>query len=385
MKAAIVAIGYNRAQSMQRLLSSIGRAKYYQNDITLIISIDYHPDNSDVIEVANSFTWEYGEKIVNVHKTRLGLREHVLECGDLSQMYDCLIVLEDDLVVAEDFYNYATAAQERYKDDDRIAGVSLYGSEWNDFSLNLFKPLQSPYDIYFRQACESWGQSWTKKQWTRFRKWLERNPVLIPSSEMPSEIYAWPETSWGKYFFEFVVSEDLYLVYPYRARSTCFSDVGQHTTRKMNQGQVCLLNGLPQTYYFPQFDEGVHYDIFFESKDLQKYLDIYTNGEKCRIDLYGRHSEGRERFLLSTVSKPYSIIHSYGLEMRPPETNVIMNIEGEDIFLYDTNIKAKSPKAKAKMDDYELNGYRNKYILFQYCFEHIILGIIYKIKRLFHL
>ncbi len=49
-----------------------------------------------------------------------------LQCGDLTEKYDAVVVLEDDLVVAEGFMQYVVAAVEAYKNNDEIAGISLY-------------------------------------------------------------------------------------------------------------------------------------------------------------------------------------------------------------------------------------------------------------------
>ena len=156
IKPAIVVVAYNRAKSMQRLLDSIACAEYPYKGITLIISIDYHPQNGDVLKAANDYVWPYGEKIVRTHEKRMGLKAHVLECGNYSDEYGCIIMLEDDLVAAPDFYHYTIATQEYYKNDSRVAGVALYCNEWNNFSFMAFRPLRTPFDAYFRQTCESW-------------------------------------------------------------------------------------------------------------------------------------------------------------------------------------------------------------------------------------
>ena len=378
MRPAIVVVAYNRAFSLSRLLSSIARAKYPSNDIPLIISIDNHPTNQDVISLAEAFRWEYGEKRVATHSQRLGLRPHVLECGDYSKEFGCVIILEDDLAVAEDFYYYAVAAQNYYQDNDHIAGVALYRQEWNDFAGNVFRPILTEYSVFFRQSCESWGQSWTEKQWKGFRNWLENNPVLIPNDKLPKEVYGWPETSWGKYFCAYVVENGLYFVFPYIARSTCFSEVGQHTGTKTLENQVCLMTGVQKNFIFPEIDQGVHYDIFFENMDLQDHIKQWTNGEPCRINLYGKHSEGDERFVLTTKWMPYRVIHSFALELRPPEYNVIRNVEGEGIFLYDLKqpVRCKNKDNELYiMDQYDLSGFANKPVIL-YLAKNLIKKVI---------
>ena len=361
-KPAIVVIAYNRAESLKRLLDSLANADYPEKDISLIISIDYHPNNRDVIDVANEFEWVNGIKIVQTHDEKKGLRQHVLECGDYVFDYQAIIMLEDDLVVSRDYYYFAQAAQNFYTDENNIGGVSLYSNELNNFSRHVFRPLRTQYDVYFRQVCESWGQSWTERQWKGFREWLNKNITIGYGTDMPQEIYNWPETSWGKYFSKYVVESNLFLVIPYIARSTCFSEVGQHTNSKDVSNQVCLQNGIPEKYVFPDFSKGVHYDIFFENMDLQPYLYEWCGEEKCRIDINGLHPNGNERYTLSTLSKPYKIVHGFALEMKPPEQNIIFNIQGKDILLYDTTEHARAPQIKFEMNDYDLSVYRKKEI-----------------------
>ena len=52
-KPAIVVVAYRRLYALERLLNSIDRAYYEEDDIELIISIDYHDENHDVINYAN--------------------------------------------------------------------------------------------------------------------------------------------------------------------------------------------------------------------------------------------------------------------------------------------------------------------------------------------
>ncbi|NMD70181.1 hypothetical protein HHO41_07745 [Bacillus sp. DNRA2] len=92
---AIVVVAYNRVNSLSRLLTSLKRANYFGLHTPLIISID-KSQNKDVAICANNFEWPFGEKHVIEHPNRLGLRNHVLFCGNLSRDYDAVVVLEDD-------------------------------------------------------------------------------------------------------------------------------------------------------------------------------------------------------------------------------------------------------------------------------------------------
>lgn len=371
---AIVIVAYNRLPPVKRLLESILRAKYPGTNVSLIISIDHHPDNQDIIDYAKSFDWPYGDKEVHTHEKRMGLRPHVLECGDNALKYGSVIVLEDDVVVAEDYYLYTIAALEKYYSDNRIAGISLYCNEWNNFAGCTFRPMKSPFSTYFRQVCESWGECWSAGQWKAFREWLDDDPVLVPDNDLPAEVYRWPETSWGKYFTKFVVEKNRFLVVPYDARSTCFCEVGQHTAERDLTTQVCLMSGVPDRYIFPEFEDGVHYDLFFENLDVRAYLKQRTGGEDVRMDINGIHSEGKERYLLSSKQLPYKVICGFSLDMRPPEMNILHNIEGKDLLLYDTSNSAECIPKGMGMLEYDLSGYGT----------NTMMNVIEKRKKAYH-
>src|SRR6188768_3670403 len=90
---AIVVSAYNREQSLLRLLSSLEQGEYPNSRVTLVISID-KGDNKDVIQAAEAFKWRHGEKRIIQHQQHLGLREHILSCGDLTKEYGNIILFE---------------------------------------------------------------------------------------------------------------------------------------------------------------------------------------------------------------------------------------------------------------------------------------------------
>ena len=125
IKPAIVAVGYNRPDGMKRLLESIGKASYNCDDVPLIVSIDESNRSDEVEAVAQAFEWKYGTKEIRRFPERQGLRKHIVHCGDYSEKYGAVIILEDDLVVAEDFYSYVCAAHEKYG-DEKYVGKEKY-------------------------------------------------------------------------------------------------------------------------------------------------------------------------------------------------------------------------------------------------------------------
>ena len=87
MRIPIVVVAYNRLSCLDRLLNSLNRAEYEKDDVELIISID-RGDNAQVLELAQRFHWLHGTKRVIYQSENLGLKKHILRCGDISGQYD---------------------------------------------------------------------------------------------------------------------------------------------------------------------------------------------------------------------------------------------------------------------------------------------------------
>jgi GT2 family glycosyltransferase len=151
LKPAIVVVTYNRPVSLKRLLSFLSIAIYDSSDVNLIISIDYQASelHNDVIKIARDFNWNYGFKKIIEHKKNLGLKAHVLSCGDLSEEYGAVIVLEDDIVVSPFFYDYALQSLQVYNENINIAGISLYAFEWSQVADRSFLPAPNGSDVFF--------------------------------------------------------------------------------------------------------------------------------------------------------------------------------------------------------------------------------------------
>ena len=338
IKPAIVAVGYNRPAGMKRLLDSIGNATYAATDIPLIISIDESNRSDEVEQVAKDFEWKYGTKEIRRFPERQGLRKHIVQCGDYSEKYGAVIVLEDDLVVAEDFYSYVCAAHETYGDDERICGVSLYSYGFNVFTHFAFQPMPTVYDCFLGEMVVTWGQSWNARQWKNFKAWYfaheDKLPALNP--RIPRDISGWTR-SWGRYFASFMAEQGLSYIYPYRARTTCFSDFGEHnkTSVPLTFVQVPLMHGCPKEYHFGQYEDLVHYDAFYERVLDEKTVIAGIPGNEICMDISNmKTSAGGKKYVATNAILPYEKIASFGLTLRPVCLNVVQEIPGDQIHLY---------------------------------------------------
>src|SRR5690554_5034928 len=146
MTPVLIVVAYNREHALQRLLDSLQAADYQgRQNINLIISIDYSGDNN-VQRCAEQFNWKHGDKRLIVYRERQGLRQHILNCGDLTTVYKSAIILEDDLFVSPHFYEYSVQAAKFYNSDARIAGISLYTMRRNETASRPFESVADGSD-----------------------------------------------------------------------------------------------------------------------------------------------------------------------------------------------------------------------------------------------
>lgn len=346
-KIALVAIAYNRIGSLRRLLKSLEQGYYGdESNIPLIISID-KSDTDEVELFADAYHWPYGEKHVVKHTHNLGLKKHVLSQGKWLGKYDAIVVLEDDVVVAEDFWRYVRSCVAKYKDSEAIAGISLYGFSVNYHLRHPFIPVHhGDDDVYFMNCAMSWGQVWMRKSWNAFQSWYAEHQNFEPSAQLPESVCAWGDKSWLKFHTTYCIEENKYFVFPYVSYSSNFGDCGIHMSAQDTIYQVPLLLGRKHSLFLPSLsDDGeVLYDGFFENKRLYDCLGLSQS--ECCLDL-NRTNANREnkRFWLTTRILPYKVVRHFALELRPIELNVLMQLEqGEGIFLYDTTVVDKEPE-----------------------------------------
>jgi len=232
-KIAIVVVAFNRAKSLNRLLSSLEKANYSSNEIPLVISIDKGENNEDIFKLASEFNWQYGEKIVNYEKVNLGLRKHILKCGNLSKKYGAVIILEDDLYVSPNFYRFTEQAINFSNNKDYIAGISLYNHKINVHTMDSFDAFEDGYDNWYFQFASSWGQAWTIEQWQKFLYWYNENEEkLLANDKIPKNVTDWSNKSWLKYFIVYLIENDRFFLYPKISLSVLLSRASSLNNRK---------------------------------------------------------------------------------------------------------------------------------------------------------
>jgi len=344
MDIPIVIATYNRPHSLQRILASLNKVSY-KSTVKLYISIDGGGDD-ETLKISNDFTWVHGTKEVIHHSENLGLRKHILSCGDLALQHDAIVLLEDDLYVSPVFYTYIEQAVDFYKNEKIIAGISLYSHNFNESAQFAFTPINDGFDLYFLQIASSWGQCWTNFQWRAFRDWYKNNEncQFSISAGLPLDVVNWPEKSWKKYYIKYMVENGLFFAYPRISFTTNFGDVGENHLG-IDNFQVPLNYG-KSTFNFPAFDESLSkYDCYCEI--LPGSINSYTNqlaGYSYTVDLYGiKPRKYIETDYLLTTRPTLKRIFSFGRKMVPHEANVIEGIKGDQITFSKIQDVEKNP------------------------------------------
>lgn len=326
---AIVVATYNRPYALQRLLNSIAKADYkgYKN-IPLVISVD-GGGNPQCTRIAEEFEWQYGEKRVITHSENIGLKAHILSCGDLTEQYGAIIMLEEDVYVSPYFYDYSVQTTSYYQSENKIAGVSLYLYRFHEYAnIAFFMPIPNGKDVFFMQVPSSWGQCWTQKQWYSFRKWFFKNGDKDIVDSLPASVRQWSKkTSWKLFFYAYMVECDMFFVYPYISYSVCMGDEGEHIETKLNVMQNSL-SLFPRKYILSPFSKnGVVYDAYMELfPHFFWQMGFHSNEDFC-VNIYGNKTDIKQNCMLSLLPCK-SPIEEYGLDFIPIENNIIFRNEG---------------------------------------------------------
>ena len=321
----LLVIGYNRPGALARLFQSLSRLAPPVAPVDLLVSIDGGGDPA-CVELAREFRWVHGGMRVEAHSRNLGLRTHVETAIDHVTDYDAVIVLEDDLSVSPWMFHYCREVLTAYGGDPRIAQISLYASDYNEFCGLPFTAVRGPGDVWLSRAPSSWGQIWTRDQWTDYRRWLRSGQEGHHLHLLPASARRWDPRSWKKSFFEYVVSSGLWTVHPYTSLSTNHGDAGTHFSHSVRDLEVPLEVSRRNYCFVPVPDILIRYDAWLEPMpDIVS--DAAPDPSLITVDLYGIKT-------LADVNTPYllsrkpcaSPVRVYGSHLTPLELNVRLDI-----------------------------------------------------------
>lgn len=161
--APIAIFAYNRLNHLQQTIESLQKNKLACKSELYIFS-DAAKNKSEIEKVEKLRTYIYkieGFKKVYIieRNTNFGLAKSIITgVTDIINKYNKIIVLEDDLIVSNDFIEYMNTALEFYQNNENIFSISAYSG-----AIDI--PKNYSNDIFLLKRINSWGWASWGNRW----------------------------------------------------------------------------------------------------------------------------------------------------------------------------------------------------------------------------
>ncbi|KAJ6518627.1 hypothetical protein C8R45DRAFT_851005, partial [Mycena sanguinolenta] len=245
-------ITQDRPQSLERLLSSLTRGRYFGDSVSLRMNME-QSSNLETIRVVDAYQWSHGTVFAHRRVVHGGLLPAVVESWYPHSNDSYGILLEDDVELSPLFYAWIKMGILRYRYGEtrsqtaRLFGISLYQQK----NIELHPDGRRPFDArklfaennipdpstpYLSQIPCSWGAVYFPEHWREFHTYLadrlsetamEIERIVVPNVRSNN----WTK-SWKKYFIEMVHLRGYVMLYPNYAEfvslSTNHLEIGSH-------------------------------------------------------------------------------------------------------------------------------------------------------------
>ncbi|KAJ6581330.1 hypothetical protein B0H19DRAFT_1114751 [Mycena capillaripes] len=254
-------ITQNRPRSLERLLSSLSRGRFFGDSVNLRVNMEQSSD-LETVRVVGAYQWSHGSVFVHRRVVHGGLLPAVVESWYPHSNDSYGLLLEDDVELSPLFYAWIKMGILRYRYSDdrretaRLFGISLYQQKnielhpegrkaFDARKLFAKNGVPDPSTPYLSQIPCSWGAVYFPEHWREFHAYLAAR-----LSEMTMEIERivvpdvrsnhWTK-SWKKYFIEMVYLQGYVMLYPnyagFMSLSTNHLEVGSHVKDRPKEKQ----------------------------------------------------------------------------------------------------------------------------------------------------
>ena len=159
---------YNRPDHTKATLDALARNELAKTTELFVFSdgAKSEEDAASVAAVRELVGRQSGFASINLieREHNLGLATSIINgVTELFDLYDSLIVLEDDLVTSPNFLTYMNASLAHYRDD--ASAFSITGHTFPAEFLHI--PDGYPFDTYSGCRCSSWSWGTWRDRWSR--------------------------------------------------------------------------------------------------------------------------------------------------------------------------------------------------------------------------
>ncbi|KAJ7634165.1 hypothetical protein DFH06DRAFT_1100660, partial [Mycena polygramma] len=254
-------ITQDRPQSLERLLSSLSRGRFFGDYVNLRMNLEQSSD-LETIRVVGEYEWAHGSVFIHRRVVHGGLLPAVVESWYPHSNDSYGLLLEDDVELSPLFYAWIKMTILRYRygeasgETARLFGISLYQQkniELHPEGRKAFDPrklfaehgVPDPSTPYLSQIPCSWGAVYFPEQWREFHVYLagrlsettmDIEQIVVPGVRSNQ----WTK-SWKKYFIEMVYLKGYVMLYPnyagFVSLSTNHLEVGSHVKDRPKEKQ----------------------------------------------------------------------------------------------------------------------------------------------------
>jgi len=280
MKIIVCIFAFNRPVHLEKLFNSIIQSQFIEYDFPINLFYDGPRSKSDLAAIESTRNVVVPFKNVNFHYSdrNKGLARSIIS-GVSKTFYndgaDAIIVLEDDLIVAKDFFKLIKSALDFYALDPAIGSVTGFS----------YRPINSQHDFYLSKRFMSWGWATWRDRWedvvwdsSLVFKLMCRLGVSQSGGDDLVEMFDLQRLkkldSWAIIFAGYHLIHSKYCVYPTYTRvlNKGFDDSGTHcrSTGQIDSDDNFNVPGIltTQEYSFP---------TVFEYKIWERQLEYYSS------------------------------------------------------------------------------------------------------------
>ena len=282
--APIILFVYNRPDHTKNLVESLlnnNLAK--RSDLFIYSDAPKNQSGSKKVAYVRQFIHTIqgfrSVQIIEQSKNK-GLAASIKEgVSQIISQYGKVIVLEDDLIVSDDFLEYMNDALEFYKNDKKIWSIAGYGPP-----LSCLKHYNK--DVYLAPRASSWGWAtwedrWNKVDWdVKDFQNVKNNKKMRKKFELGgNDIYKMLELqilgkidSWAVIWCFSQFMQNMYTVYPVKSKvfnagfgdmhSTHTSGSGTKWAVNLNNGKVKLEKLEPEENIIKSFQKFYNLSLF---------------------------------------------------------------------------------------------------------------------------
>ncbi len=221
--APIAIFAFNRPQHLRNLIRSLEEnPKWLLSEVIFFIDGPRHDKDRKLISEVEDIVKKLNHKQcqIYVNKQNRGLSTSIIEgLNKVFENYEEVIVLEDDLVVSNQFLDFMNLCLKKFKDELKIGAIQGYSP------INLVNQDK----IFYMKGADCWGWATWRDKWELFNSdglylysEINRRKLIrafnvensYPFFEMLKRQYLGLNNSWAIRWHASLFISDKYSVYP---------------------------------------------------------------------------------------------------------------------------------------------------------------------------